>query len=441
MNDRPSAPYVVFTRSDSPYFWVRFSIPGQGQKRIALKTRDEQDAKRRAEVEYQRAIWSAEQGLLPGKMSFDRIARLYLDSAEREAGDHPVKRAKVTADRGVLERYMLPFFGRSPVTAINAPKLHNYMGWRKSYWTSGPGAEETHITYERQGRKVIRPAQHIEATLSTLRREAVTLRSVFKHAVRLGYLKDADIPKIDLANEERNKRPSFTDDEIDRLMKTAEERMIEARLSFTMSRGKPQPNSWKNMDGDEITPPVSRVAYERMILYCFIGIALETGMRPTELFNLDWGHIVGFRQERNKSIAEQRIRILAYGKGKKPQQLVPNIGAFASFDLLWSSFQTVHGREPRDDEPVFVNASGERAQSYKKSLNALLEAANLKTDVFGEARSAYSFRHTYATRQLRKGTDVYTLAINMRTSVRMIEMYYSDVVPEDLARQLEGSFD
>lgn len=33
------------------------------------------------------------------------------------------------------------------------------------------------------------------------------------------------------------------------------------------------------------------------------------------------------------------------------------------------------------------------------------------------------------------------IAINMRTSVRMIEMYYSDVVPEDLTKQLEGSFD
>ena len=67
--------------------------------------------------------------------------------------------------------------------------------------------------------------------------------------------------------------------------------------------------------------------------------------------------------------------------------------------------------------------------------------AKLKTDAFGRARSAYSFRHTYATRQLRKGTDVYTLAINMRTSVKMIEMYYSDVVPDDVAKRLEGSWD
>lgn len=174
----------------------------------------------------------------------------------------------------------------------------------------------------------------------------------------------------------------------------------------------------------------SRVRYERMVLSCFISIALESGMRPTELFNLDWGHIVGFKDERDKPISQRRIRILAYGKGRKPQQLVPNVEAFTSFCNLWDSFVTMHGHEPAMTDAVFANSTGERAQSFKKSLNALLEAAGLKEDAFGRARSAYSFRHTYATRQLRKGTDVYTLAVNMRTSVKMIEMYYSDVIPD-----------
>jgi site-specific recombinase XerD len=53
--------------------------------------------------------------------------------------------------------------------------------------------------------------------------------------------------------------------------------------------------------------------------------------------------------------------------------------------------------------------------------------------------STHSFRHTYATNQIRDGVDVYTLAINMRTSVRMIEMYYSDIIPEDRAKLLEGN--
>ena len=32
-------------------------------------------------------------------------------------------------------------------------------------------------------------------------------------------------------------------------------------------------------------------------------------------------------------------------------------------------------------------------------------------------------------------------AIHMRISLEVIEMYYSDVVPDDLAKQLEGDFD
>ena len=50
---------MVIARGDSPYFWVRFSVPGQGQRRIGLKTMDEAEAFKRAELEYQRAVWSA----------------------------------------------------------------------------------------------------------------------------------------------------------------------------------------------------------------------------------------------------------------------------------------------------------------------------------------------------------------------------------------------
>lgn len=52
-------PDVVFARGDSPYFCVRFSVPGQGQRRIGLKTMDEAEAYKRAELEYLRAVWSA----------------------------------------------------------------------------------------------------------------------------------------------------------------------------------------------------------------------------------------------------------------------------------------------------------------------------------------------------------------------------------------------
>lgn len=86
MLDSQKPQYVVFQRPDSPNYWVRFSIPGQGQKRIGLKTPDITEAARRAEREYQRALWSAEEGILPGKTSFDKVARQYLASAKTAAG-------------------------------------------------------------------------------------------------------------------------------------------------------------------------------------------------------------------------------------------------------------------------------------------------------------------------------------------------------------------
>lgn len=408
-------PYSVYQRAGSANWWLRFSLPKQGQIRIGLKTPDYDEALKKAEKEYQRAQFQAEHNILPGKMSFNRLAERFLESISADEADAK-KHATYVAHRGVIQRYLLEFFGKTPITAIHEPKLHEYLQWRTTYWTTGPGKDVDRIEYLRKGRKVFRPVKHEEPQLATLRREAVTLRAVFDYAARSGHLNRAAIPKIDLAKERTNKRPSFTNEEIATLLSVAEERIVEM---------------WKH----------PKLRYERLVLFSFISIAVDTGMRPTELYNLNWAHIVGFQQERHKPIAERRIRIDAYGKGKRPQRLVPNVGVFGAFDNLWDAYTKLHEREPQPDDPVFANIDGGRIGSIKNSLNQLLEAAKLKADAFGRERTAYSFRHTYASNQIRKGTDVYKLAINMRTSVRMIEMYYSDVVPDDVAEQLEGSFE
>jgi integrase len=435
--DLPKKPYEVFLRKDSPNFWMRFSLSGHGQKRIGLKTSDRDEAEKRAELEYQKAVWSAEKGILEGRTSFDKVARQYLAHVEALGLTSERHKKLAAADRGVIERYLIPFFGRATVTSINQKKLNAYLDWRRTYWTAGPGVKIDHIEYERAGKTYRRPAIKKEAQLSTLRREAVTMRAVFKHAARLGHLTRAEIPAPELTAERRNKRPSFTDAEIETLTALAERRMAEATVNARHNR---VGVGWETKTtGDPLFE--GRIKYERLVLLCFINIAVATGMRPTELHNLSWENIVGFEQERKKPIAKGRIRIQAFGKGRSPQVLVPNVEAFGNFITLWDAFRTLHGRDPKPKDAVFCNVTGNRAGSFKKSLNALLDAAGLKSDAFGRARSAYSFRHTYATNQLRKGIDVYTLAINMRTSVRMIEMYYSDVVPDDVARRLEGDFE
>ena len=57
----------------------------------------------------------------------------------------------------------------------------------------------------------------------------------------------------------------------------------------------------------------------------------------------------------------------------------------------------------------------------------------------GSRRSTYCFRHTYATYRLMEGVDVYFLAKQMGTSVKMIEDHYGHITPvKNAERILQG---
>ena len=78
--DKPT----LLKRGDSPSFWARFSIAGQGQIWMALGTADEVEAQRIADKEYGRAIVRAEEGLLAVRSSFEKVARDYIAELEAE---------------------------------------------------------------------------------------------------------------------------------------------------------------------------------------------------------------------------------------------------------------------------------------------------------------------------------------------------------------------
>ncbi|MEP0942024.1 MAG: site-specific integrase [Rhizobiaceae bacterium] len=409
-------PYVIHQRKGTSNLWMRFTVPGHGQQRIGLKTSDWAEAEAKAEREYQRAMLKAEEGILEGKTSFDRLARLYVAQQFKESDAKPNRLEHARYAKRICERYLTAYFGRKPITSIREPQLYDYIEWRRTYWTEGPGRDDQYVVYERNGRQLRRPAVHKEPSLNTLKREANVIRGLFKFAVRKGFLNTADIPRLELGRTVKSKRPAFTKEEFNKLIVVSQQRMLEAARD-------------------------PKLRYQRMLLHQFMIIAAETGMRTKELFNLNWGHLEGFKDNLNSPIGDKHaLYILAYGKGKEPQRLVPTDDAFTALEHLWNvQIQQWHC-EPSDDQPVFAAYDQHRLGSLKKVLNGLLEAADLKFDRMGRKFSAYSFRHSYATWQLQRDPpmDIYTLATNMRTSVKMIEDYYSDVVPADRERALRG---
>jgi hypothetical protein len=72
-------------------------------------------------------------------------------------------------------------------------------------------------------------------------------------------------------------------------------------------------------------------------------------------------------------------------------------------------------------------------------ITELLTESNLLISASGSRRSTYCFRHTYATFRLMEGIDVYFLAKQMGTSVKMIEDYYGHITPaKNAERILQG---
>lgn len=411
MTARATAPQI-FKRKDSPNYWVRFSIKGQGQIRIPLGTADESEAQLLAQREHQRAVLRAEEGLLAVKSSFEKVAREYIAQLRSEvaAGEKSAHMGKDYPP--IIERYFIPYFAKKPIDAITSGEIHRYQTWRRAYWLSGPGADIRFIEYERGGRRLTRPAKHEAPSESRMRGEASVLRAIFNFAARNDYIPSGKIPLVETKRAKASPRPSFDFDEMMKLLNLSHQRVIDL-------------NNRKDMLSD------------RAKLDCYINIAAFAGLRPTELKNLNWRDILGFRDARNKPIGEQDVRIRAVGKKAKHRDIVPMRNVMPSFATLWDLFEKEVGRPPADDDAVFANSDGSRIQTFKKGLADLLETAGLLYDRSGNRRSAYSFRHFYISQQILAGVDSFTIAINTRTSVQMIEQYYaSELIPDQMAEKL-----
>ncbi len=90
---------------------------------------------------------------------------------------------------------------------------------------------------------------------------------------------------------------------------------------------------------------------------------------------------------------------------------------------------------------MFRSADGKRVESFKKGFDALCKDAGILHDRYGDKRAPYSLRHTYATFALLYGrVSVYTLAVNMGTSVDMIEKHYGHVKPLQAHKELTARY-
>jgi integrase len=395
LKDRTDLPYRFFKPKNSNRWNMRFSISGFPQIKYALGTADDDEALHIAAEKYADAVFQAKHGILAANGSFRSVANDYVKALYARAEREPNKLGAAKAAGAVVKTYLNPFFKTQAITAITYAKMQQYTDWRRDYWTTGEGASKKFLDpYIRNGRKVTPLARHVQASDATLKRENVVLRGVFKHAVRKGFMKQGDVPQQELQKPKDGKRPCFTIDQFTKLVLTSEQRVAEAI-------GNPN------------------VMFARGMLHEFICIAANTGMRPTEAFNLNWEHIEGLDLNSTAEVVDTPIRLHVYGKGKAPTILVPEHTVVGNLRNIAKIYRFRFGELPTAEKPVFCNLQGKRIKTFNKSLNALLDACSLRTDAFGRKFSSYSFRHYYATQAMRD-PRVRTHNQNMTVAARAI---------------------
>lgn len=364
---------IIFRRGDVAHdeFYCRVRIKNEDRyKTISLRTSDRQTARDLA-LEADSDIRNRLKYDVPVfNRTFAQVAEEYAKTQQRRANVGEVSQARAKNVQNKIDGPLKAYVGSTQIHLIGQDRWAEYPLWRRE---NGLG--------RRNG--VISDA--------TIRIEMSIFAAIMRYAISKKYVPASNrfegMPKLKSA-----RRDEFTLEEYRKLHSAGRKWMKEA----TTPQG----------------------VWYRQICYNFILIMCNTGMRPPEAKNLRWRDITKAKDKDGQEI----LVIYVHGKGKERNLIAPkSVG-----DYLDRVRQLSKATNP--DDHVFTIINGKPAVwLYRDTVEQLLKYAKLRDGPSGIPRTTYCFRHTYATFRLSAGVDVYILAQQMGTSVKMIEQHYGHV--------------
>lgn len=269
-----------------------------------------------------------------------------------------------------LKTYAIPYFTKAKVSDLTPSEISRFFDWRRTNSKKKAPAETTII------------------------HETSQLRTFFRWCYKRGLL--GKVPEIENPKHKGTRRPAFD---------KGDWRKVAAIVSKWETEARTKPGS---------------VSRDRIVLAGYVTLLSTTGIRVGEARDLRWRDI-----EPHKG-SGRRSTLILHVKGKTGiREVVAASGsATAYLDRIKELRQRETGSQPPADEYVFCHKNGSKIHSFKKGFGLLVQQAGVERDRFGEKRTIYSLRHTYATARLHEGVNHYILARNMGTSVKMLENHY-----------------
>lgn len=430
---------IIFRRGDVDHrnWYCRVKLPKADRyKTISLKTADigvarhlagEQEIEIRSMLKHDIPVFNH---------PFRAVAKEYLATQEARARRGEISKERPKKLKAVIEGALEDYVGSVQVHRIGDELWADYPAWRRE---NGAGRNSRNGVREisaeaaaaldardaaararamaKRGFTKLRPVVPAPAKArtvanisdATIRFEMAIFGAVMSYAIKKRYAP---------ASQRFEERPKL------KVMRRDEFTLEEYRHLHTVARG------WVKA---AIRPSSS---WYRTVAYNFILIMCNTGMRPSEAKNLRWRDISAGKDREGREL----VVLFVQGKGKSRKLVAPkSVGDYferireATRQYRLHAGKAEDGAMPpevefRPEDRVFTTITGEPAKSlYQAMIEDLLIKANLREGASGVPRSTYCFRHTYATFRLAEGVDVYFLAEQMGTSVKMIEEHYGHV--------------
>lgn len=226
----------------------------------------------------------------------------------------------------------------------------------------------------------------------TIRDESQTFRAIMRFAAEKRYVSGVDISRWKLIVG-KAQREEFS---------SAEYNKLHRHVNASAKKAKKASERWC-----------------RQVIYNFILIMVNTGLRRTEAANLRWKDIA---LKTDRSNERKYVVMSVWGKNKRRNAVAT--------EKTWSYFQRIReiSNAAAPDDYIFTTISGARSKTlYGRTIRKMMVDAGVLYSSSGKPRSTYSFRHTYAVNALARGVDVYMLSEQMGTSVQMIQDHYGHV--------------
>jgi integrase len=365
---------VIFRRSDVQHrrWYCRVKLPKEDRyKTFSLKTEREDIARDKAFDHDADVRFRLKHDVPIFNRQFSAVAKEYMALQELRAQRGEISEGRPARLRWVVEGPLQAYVGSTQIHLIGKETWENYPSWRRQ---NGVGR--------------YRDKRISDSSIDT---EMSILHAVMGFAVAKRY-----VP----ASLSFNKKPKL------KIMRRDEFNLEEYRKLHTVGR------AWVA----KATKPAG--IWYRTVVYNFILIMCNTGMRPPEAKNLRWRDVRPAKDREGREI----VVLFVQGKDKSRNLVAPK----SVLDYLERVRAISKATKP--DDRVFTTSTGKPTKTlYYSMIRDLLDEAGVRDGQNGVPRSTYCFRHTYATFRLSEGVDVYFLAEQMGTSVQMIEDHYGHV--------------